>query len=248
LNRVFFSVHTMPAPESRQKAVAAKADAKKGAAASTAKLTPKQRLVARKKALLKTRAKYERIYKGQQTAARAAKKEAKAKGNFYVESEAKLAFVVRIRGINDIAPQPKKILDLLRLKNIFNGTFVRLNKATIEMLKRVGPWVTYGYPTLASVRKLVLKRGFGKRKGQRLPLTNALVREVLGKHGIHSVDDVIHQIYTVGQKFRVANNFLWAFKLSAPHGGMKAKRKHFVEGGDFGNRETFINPFIKQVL
>ncbi len=33
------------------------------------------------------------------------KREAKKKGGFYVEEEAKLAFVVRIRGINDMHPK-----------------------------------------------------------------------------------------------------------------------------------------------
>lgn len=33
------------------------------------------------------------------------KRDAKKKGGFYVEEEAKLAFVVRIRGINDMHPQ-----------------------------------------------------------------------------------------------------------------------------------------------
>ena len=33
------------------------------------------------------------------------KREAKAKGGFYVEPEAKVMFVVRIRGINDMAPK-----------------------------------------------------------------------------------------------------------------------------------------------
>ena len=36
------------------------------------------------------------------------KREAKKKGGFYVEDEAKLAFVVRIRGINDMHPKVLK--------------------------------------------------------------------------------------------------------------------------------------------
>lgn len=33
------------------------------------------------------------------------KREAKVNGGFYVEPEAKLAFVIRIRGINAVAPK-----------------------------------------------------------------------------------------------------------------------------------------------
>ena len=39
-------------------------------------------------------------------------------GNYFVEPEPKLLFVTRIRGINKMPPQPKKILDLLRLRQV----------------------------------------------------------------------------------------------------------------------------------
>lgn len=66
------------------------------------------------------------------------------KGGFYVEAEAKLLFVIRIRGINDMHPKTRKILQLLRLRQIFNGVFMKVNKATINMLHRVEPYVAYG--------------------------------------------------------------------------------------------------------
>lgn len=72
------------------------------------------------------------------------KREAKLKGGFYVEAEAKLLFVIRIRGINDMHPKTRKILQLLRLRQIFNGVFMKVNKATLNMLHRVEPYVAYG--------------------------------------------------------------------------------------------------------
>ena len=36
--------------------------------------------------------------------------------------------------------------------------FVKINKATINMLRRVEPYIAYGYPNLKSVRELVYKR------------------------------------------------------------------------------------------
>lgn len=87
---------------------------------------------------------------------------AKAKGGFYVEPEAKLAFVIRLRGINDMDPQTRKILQLLRLRQINNGVFIKINKATLMMLRRVEPYIMWGYPNLKSVKELIYKRGFGK--------------------------------------------------------------------------------------
>ena len=39
---------------------------------------------------------------------------------------------------------------------------LQVNKATINMLRRVEPYIAYGYPNLKSVKELIYKRGFGK--------------------------------------------------------------------------------------
>ena len=49
-----------------------------------------------------------------------------------------------------------------RLRQINNGVFIRINKATHNMLKLVEPYIAWGYPNLKSVRELIYKRGFGK--------------------------------------------------------------------------------------
>ncbi|KAL1876788.1 60S ribosomal protein L7 [Paecilomyces lecythidis] len=170
-------------------------------------------------------------------------------GSFYVPEEPKLVFVVRIKGINKIAPKPRKILQLLRLLQINNGVFVRLTKATQEMLTIVNPYIAYGYPNLKTVRELIYKRGYGKVDKQRIALSdNQIIEENLGKYGIVCIEDLIHEIYTVGPNFKQASNFLWPFKLSNPTGGFRTRKfKHFIEGGDTGNREEHINALVRQM-
>ncbi|XP_011814415.1 PREDICTED: 60S ribosomal protein L7 isoform X2 [Colobus angolensis palliatus] len=142
----------------------------------------------------------------------------------------------------------RMVLQLLRLRQIFNGTFVKLNKASINMLRIVEPYIAWGYPNLKSVNELIYKRGYGKINKKRIALTdNALIARSLGKYGIICMEDLIHEIYTVGKRFKEANNFLWPFKLSSPRGGMKKKTTHFVEGGDAGNREDQINRLIRRM-
>jgi ribosomal protein L30/L7E len=46
--------------------------------------------------------------------------------------------------VNDMHPKTRKIMQLLRLRQIFNGVFMKANKATVNMLRRVEPYVTYG--------------------------------------------------------------------------------------------------------
>lgn len=72
------------------------------------------------------------------------KRAARSSGDFYVPAEPKVYFVIRIRGVNEIAPKPRKILQLLRLLQINNGVFVKVTKATQQMLRLVEPYVAYG--------------------------------------------------------------------------------------------------------
>ena len=155
---------------------------------------------------------------------------------------------MRIRGINCVHPKIKKILRLLRLRQINNAVFVKLNAATKKMLLLVEPYIAYGYPNLKTIRELVYKRGFAKIRGNRIPITdNKVISDVLGKHGVICVEDVIHELYTVGPKFKVVNKFLWPFKLSNPRGGLRDKGTQFSDGGDAGNREGYINEFVRRM-
>merc|ERR1712172_413272 len=123
------------------------------------------------------------------------RREAKIHGNFFVEPEAKLLFVTRIVGIIKLSPKPRKVLQLLRLKQLHNGVFLKVNKPILNMLKLVNPYITYGYPTLKTVRELVYKRGFGKVNKQRVPLSdNEIITNSLGEHGIFGMEDLIHEI------------------------------------------------------
>jgi len=111
------------------------------------------------------------------------------------------------------------------------------------------PYVAWGTPNLKSVRELVYKRGFAKVEGRRTPLSsNDVVEKTMGKHGIICVEDLIHEIFTVGPNFKYASNFLWPFKLNTPSGGWRKKTNHFVEGGDFGNREDKINELLRKMV
>ncbi|KAE9551184.1 hypothetical protein FO519_005597 [Halicephalobus sp. NKZ332] len=204
---------------------------------------------ARKSEIYKRAEKYVAEYRDKENKENKLRVEAKKAGNFYVPDEPRLAFVVRIRGINKIHPRPRKVLQLLRLRQINNGVFVKLNKATIQMLRIVDPYIAWGYPSLKTVRNLVYKRGYAKVDGQRIAITdNAIIEEKLGQQNIICTEDLVHEVYTVGKNFKQATNFLWPFKLSNPTGGFSKKANHFVEGGDFGNREDEINKLLARMI
>jgi len=215
---------------------------------SAQKTESRYRKVSRGKAILKAE-KYAKEYRDMETHLINQRREAKAGGNFFVEPEAKVAFVFRLRGILGVSPKPRKVLQLLRLRQLNNGVFIRLNKATKNMLRLCEPYVAYGYPNLKTIRMLVYKRGFAKIKGQRIPLTdNAIIEHNLGKLGIICMEDIVHELYTCGPHFPEVTRFLWPFKLSNPKGGFIDKGRHYCEGGDAGDREDLINDLLVKML
>merc|ERR1711934_1304475 len=225
-----------PVPESvlkKQKTQKALSAAAATAAADARKARKEKRVAAYNNA-----SKYAKEYRALAAQKVRMHRQAKATGNHFVDAEAKLLFVVRIRGLADLHPKTKKILQIMRLRQMNMGVFMKASKAATEMLVRVEPYLSYGYPSLKSVRDLVYKRGFGKINKQRLPLLdNAVVEKGL-----------VHEIYTVGPHFREANNFLWPFKLRPAKGGQAKKRKGFCEGGQAGNREALMNQLIQRML
>lgn len=93
------------------------------------------------------------------------------------------------------------------------------------MLQLVTPYVAYGEPNLKwvyiyiflhifriggalfltkffvkrSVRELIYKRGYVKVNRQRIPITdNAIIEQNLEKFGIICIEDLVHEIFTVG--------------------------------------------------
>eukprot|EP01006_Ploeotia_vitrea_P007953 TRINITY_DN18668_c0_g1_i1.p1 TRINITY_DN18668_c0_g1~~TRINITY_DN18668_c0_g1_i1.p1 ORF type:complete len:236 (-),score=8.07 TRINITY_DN18668_c0_g1_i1:1-708(-) len=226
--------------DARDKEYAAKAEAKATAAAKHA--------AEMKKTIAAKAAAYEKEYNELATTAIANRRSARKNGQIFVPAEEKLVFVIRIRGINGVSPKVKKILQLFRLRQLHNGVFVKVNAATVKMLRLVEPYVAYGYPNLKSVKELIYKRGYGKLNGQRIPISdNQVVAQGLGRFGIVCVEDLVHEIFTVGPNFKEAANFLWPVKLSSPKRGFGKKLIHFKQGGAHGHHEEKINHLIRRM-
>ena len=170
-------------------------------------------------------------------------------GQLFVEAEPKLILVVRIKGICKIPHKAKKTMQLLGLNRIHTARFLAANKATISMLKAAEPYLTWGYPNLKCVRDLLYKRGHASINGQRIAISsNALIKRHLAQHDVFCIEDLIQEIFSVGEKFRYCNRFLSIFRLNTPKKGIVSKKRHFINGGDFGNREKFISDLVRKMM
>ncbi|KVI06062.1 Ribosomal protein L30, ferredoxin-like fold domain-containing protein [Cynara cardunculus var. scolymus] len=184
--------------------------------------------------------------------------------------QSKLLFVIRIQGSvtdddicflatvhvkfkSDMHPQTRKLLYSLRLRRIFSGVFVKANNRILEILQKVEPYVTYGYPNLKSMNELIYKKGLAKVNKQIFPLTdNNIIEQVwrfiydraLSEHGIICIEDIVKEIANVGPHFKEVCNFLCPFSLNEPQKALQGKKRPFRDGGDSGNREDQINELI----
>lgn len=156
------------------------------------------------------------------------------------EVEPKLLFIIRvpnhIKGLR-IPKKANNVLELLRLTKQNTGVFVKVTPALLPLLKLISPYIVAGTPSLNSVRQLFNKRASitiideneaneqDKLKSIKLN-NNQLVEDKFGDDlGIICIEDIIHEIATLGENFKALNNWLDPFHLSAPVSGWNAISK-----------------------
>ncbi|KAM0957083.1 hypothetical protein ACFX13_025888 [Malus domestica] len=163
-------------------------------------------------------------------------------------TNSQLLLIIRIQGKNDMHPVVRKALYSLKLRKVFNAVFVKTTDAILEKLQRVQPYVTYGYPNLKNVRDLIYKKGFAKIDKKKVPLTdNNLIEQAMGQHDVICIEDIVHEISTIGPHFKEVTGFLWPFVLNKPEAGLKGSKTVFKDGGDAGDRGDKINELISKM-
>jgi len=92
----------------------------------------------------------------------------------------------------------------------------------LASLKPLDSYIAYGYLSKQAVIDLVHRRAYTTHGGPRRPLNdNMMVEKVLGSYGILCLNDLSHEIYTVGPHFNEAIKSLCSFQLSAPVGSFE---------------------------
>jgi large subunit ribosomal protein L7e len=171
-----------------------------------------------------------------------------------------LYFVVRVQGPHAVKIPSKcqKILHLLRLTTINTGVFIKLTETIYPLLKLISPYTVIGKPSLQSVRQLVQKRATitiseneDSENVKTIKLNdNNLVEEKLGETGIICIEDIIHEIVSLGENFKTASYFLDPFKLSEDvYGfGPLAKLRKQEKKEQKEQNKTFSNSGTKPIL
>ena len=89
------------------------------------------------------------------------------------------------------------------------------------------------------------------RQGVKVALRdNVMVENKLSKKGMICLDDMSHEIYTLGSEYDAAKNLLCTFKLSAPVGGYEKKvlKKHDEVESKAGFIGAEMEEFLQKIL
>lgn len=145
-----------------------------------------------------------------------------------------VGFAVRIHKGRHTSPEIKKELQSLGLYHKYNGVFINLNQENIgkfahsnphslthlnasARLKPLDSYVAYGYISSQLVHELIHRRAFVMLNGEKKNLSNNLIIEQLfGEQNVLCLNDLAHELYTVGPSFANILSVLATFNLASP--------------------------------
>ncbi|XP_055836532.1 uncharacterized protein LOC129905155 [Episyrphus balteatus] len=166
------------------------------------------------------------------------------------DTNEKLLLVFRHAGKKVFDETTSKIFKAWNIPKRHQAVFLKNNKENQILLRLAEPFVCYGYPTIATVRELLFKKGFAMIDRKKTPIqSNTMIEEHLGEKGIICLEDIIHEIFTVGPNFERVTSFISPFALGNPKDGWQKKVSvSFKRGGEYGNRKAAINELVSRCL
>lgn len=167
----------------------------------------------------------------------------------YCKPEPNFFVAIQIRSQVNIAPRPKKTMELLRLNNINTCVILRNNKSIKNMLQNAKDYIAFGSISYELLRKLVYSRGYGKINGEKVDLTNENIEKYFeGK--FKCVEELVNVIYTGKPEIKEVLRFLCPFKLCPPKGGFKNghKKKSFVQGGSSNDHKNLLGDLLERMI
>lgn len=134
----------------------------------------------------------------------------------YSANPSDLTLVVRVHDDKGLTTESYELLSAkLGLKSIGDAVFIKRNNDVISILQKVKPYVLYGKPSQNIVSELVSKKAFVKVDGAEEQLVdNTVVEKYMGqKCGFVCLEDVSHEIFTMGKNFENVREMLAPFKI-----------------------------------
>lgn len=142
------------------------------------------------------------------------------------------------------------MLNQMRLRRMHQAVFLRFTPEIKAYLTLLEPYVIYGTPNVGTVRDLIFKYGFIRHNRKKTPIaSNTQIEEIFGDNGIICVEDIVHEVATVGGNFDKITSALYPFTLPNPKDGWIGKKGlGFQKGGIAGYRGDQLNELFKSIL
>lgn len=120
----------------------------------------------------------------------------------------------------------------------------------LELMTIIKPYITWGYADLATVRNLIFKRGKTLVGEKTRSIDNAIVEEKLGSLGILCIEDIIHELISLGPNLRQVLEFMLPFRVMPPTGGWRShlKKSQHCFNQLAGNRDEMISQLIHKMV
>ncbi|MGD2200421.1 MAG: 50S ribosomal protein L30 [Candidatus Bathyarchaeota archaeon] len=147
----------------------------------------------------------------------------------------KSILAIRIRGTINVPTRVTDTLKMLRMERNNTSTLIDDRPDYRGMLQRAKDYITWGEPTVETIRLLLEKRG---RIDGNHPITEEAVRP-LGYDDLGALATALHSGQAEFHKLEGIKPF---FRLHPPRKGFKRTVKRpYRSGGELGNRGEAIN-------
>lgn len=138
----------------------------------------------------------------------------------------KVYLVMRIAGNFGAFPEANRVFRYFRLTRRLSAVLVKATPATEMLLAKAQQYLAWGTPDLKTVQDLLQKRGYAcpnpETPSKVVALSdNKYIEQELGKYGIVCLEDIVHELMTLGPNFAVVAKWLAPFDLQLPKDGLK---------------------------
>lgn len=143
---------------------------------------------------------------------------------------------VRVNGIPDVSQRFVKVMNDLRMPKKHNCMIYKDDKNTINTLKNIKDFVTYGEINKEDLTSLLKKR--------------SNLENYLGEMKYSNIEEIAEELIKnkLDIKELESKGLKLPFRLSPPSKGFSGTNKQYKQGGSLGYRGEEINNLLKRMI
>lgn len=155
--------------------------------------------------------------------------------------ERRCLLAIRIRGGVNAPVRVEDTLRMLRMERNNTATLLDDRPEYLGMLQKAKDWITWGEPTLETIRLLLEKRG-------EVPGGGRIDAEMLKTLGYDDLDALAAALHACQVEFNKLDGVKPFFRLHPPSKGFKRTVKRpYRAGGELGYRGDAINELARRM-